>query len=225
MSKLVDILTKVLAIVGGISGPWGAYTAYDALKFKQPFDEHDQVAKSYLAQITSAEKRNDKGEVTRIRLLYETYEEKWRAARRIAQIVAPIESLATVFLTPEESSHLNDLLVRTAEGPTNPWLSPKTLGAAYLATKDFKSAAAQLSVAAQGSKDPNALALKAAAYSELASRATDPRIKSKYEITAAESYTAALKMKSISAELTGFAYANPSLKAALDHQGIKVKDL
>jgi len=207
-----------------VSGPWGAYTAYDAARFKQPFDEHDQIGKSYVAQIASAEKREDKAEITRVRILYEIYEEKWRAARKIAQIVAPIESLATVSLTLEERSNLSTLLDRTIEGPSQPWLSRKTLGAAYLATKDFKGAAAQLSVAAQENRDPKVLTLKAAAFSELAFQAMDPGMKSKYEAIAAESYAAALKGTRRSSDLTGFALAYPSLKAALDNQGVQLKD-
>ena len=92
--KVLKVVSKVVIVafplLGGLAGLWGAYTGYDASKFKQPFDEHDQLAKSYVAEITSAEKRNDINEVTRVRLLYEAFEEKSRAAKQIVQIVAPI---------------------------------------------------------------------------------------------------------------------------------------
>ena len=75
MNKLEKTITMTLAIVGGIAGPWGAYTAYDSSKFKQPFDEHSEIAKSFAAQIDSAEKRNDLEEVSQLAA-------KIRAARK-----------------------------------------------------------------------------------------------------------------------------------------------
>src|SRR5882672_487199 len=117
MNNLEKKITWALAVVGAVSGLWGAYTAYDASKFKQPFDEHDQVTKSYQAQIVSAEKRKDAPEVARVRLRFEEYEEKWRAARQIVQIVAPIESLAAVQITAEQDKTLKELLPKSSKGP------------------------------------------------------------------------------------------------------------
>ena len=210
------------AVIGCVGGLLGAYTAYDASKFKQPFDEHDQLAKSYVAQIISAEKRNDINEVTRVRLLYEAFEEKWRAARQIVRIVAPIESLAAVQLSAKQSTTLRELMVKAAEGPNPAALSSKTLGAAYLALNDFEAAATQLTVTTSKKNDPDAFALKAAAYSGLASHTTDPNMKQKYEAAAAVSFSAALKASPKSTELTGFAEANPSLKAILEEKGIEL---
>lgn len=211
-----------IAIIGGIAGPWGAYTAYDALKFKQPFDEHDQTAKSYIAQIASAENRKDASEVIRVRLLYEGFEEKWRAARQIAQLVAPIESLAVTKLTAEQSENLKGLFAKASEGSSQPSLPPKTLGAAYFAIKDYEGAVAQLNAVSGKNGDPRTLALKAAAYSELASTVADKSAKANYETAAVESYSAALKAAKGSSELSGFAVANPSLKSVLDNRGIEL---
>jgi uncharacterized protein HemY len=222
MNKAEKVVTMLAAFIGCVAGLWGAYTAYDASKFKQPFDEHDQLSKSYVAQITSAEKRNDINEVTRVRLLYEAFEEKWRAARQIVQIVAPIENLAAVQLSAKQSTTLRELMVKATEGPTPAVMSSTTLGAAYLALNDFEDAATQLSVATSKKKDPNAFALKAAAYSGLASSTTDPNVKQKYEAAAVASFSAALKASPKSTELTDFALANPSLKAILEEKGIKL---
>lgn len=222
MTRIEKNITMALAIIGGVAGPWGAYTAYDASKFKQPFDEHDQVAKSYLAQITSAENRKDATEVTRVRLLYEGFEEKWRAGRQIAQLVAPIESLAVTQLTLAQSQNLKGLVKKASEGSSQPSLPPKTLGAAYFAIKDFEGAVAQFNAAGSKNDDPKILALKAAAYSELAATVSDNAAKTNYETAAVESYSRALKETRGTSELSGFAVANPNLKAVLDSRGIEL---
>lgn len=222
MTKIVKFITETLPIVGGIAGLWGAYTAWDASKFRQPFDEHDQVAKSYRAQITSAENRKDAPEANRVRLLYEKFEERWRAARQIAQLVAPIESLAVTRLTVEQSENLKSLVAKASEGSSQPSLPPKTLGAAYFAIKDFEGAVAQLNAASNKNVDPKTLALKASAYSELASTVSDARAKSNFETAAVESYSEALKATKDTAEISGFAVASPSLKAVLDSRGIEL---
>jgi hypothetical protein len=224
MNKIEKYLTIAFAIVGGVAGPWGAYTAHDASKFKQPFDEHDEIAKSYTAQIFSAERRADTKEVTRIRLLYEVYEERWRAVRQIAQIVAPIENLDPVQLSAQQSEGLKILLARVSADPSHPTLPAKTLGAAYLAIKDFDNAAAQFNVATSKTNDSKILALKAAAFSGLAFRTTNPSMKLMYETTAVESYVAAQKVTPKSLGLTAFAVANPNLKAVLDNKGIEIMD-
>jgi FtsZ-interacting cell division protein ZipA len=219
--KILIVVLKVVIVLGGLSGLWSTYTTHDALKFKQPFEEHDQLAKSYVAQITSAEKRNDIKEVTRVRRDYEAFEEKWRAGRQIAKIVAPIESLAEVQLSAEETAALRELMAKGAEGPTAPVISATTLGAAYLALNDFEDSAKQLNIATSKKKDPNALALKAAAYGGLASHATTD-LKQKYEAAAVESFNAALKVSPKPTELTDFALAIPSLKAILEKNGVKL---
>ena len=55
MNKVEKIVTMVVAIGGGLAGLWGAYTAYDSSKFKQPFDEREQIVKSFKSQIESAD--------------------------------------------------------------------------------------------------------------------------------------------------------------------------
>jgi len=224
--KILIVVSKVVivavALLGGLTGLWSACTTRDALKFKQPFEEHDQLAKSYMAQITSAEKRNDLNEVTRVRRDYEAFEEKWRTGRQIAKIVAPIESLATAQLSAEETAALRELMVKGAGGLSPAVISSTTMGAAYLALNDFQDSAEQLNVATSKKKDPNAFALKAAAYSGLASHTTDPDLKQKYEIAAVASFNEALKASPKSTELTDFALAVPSLKAILEEKGFKL---
>ncbi len=224
MKKTEKYLTMALALIGAIAGLGGAYTAYDASKFKQPFDEHDQISKSYMAQISSAERRNDRKEVIRVRLLYEMYEEKWRAATRIAQIVSPLESLASVQLSTDQRLNLKELLRKVSEGPNQPTVSSKTLGAAYLAIHDFDSAATQLTLATSRRVDSNTLALKAAAFSGLAVGTSNPDAKSAYERTAAESYVAALKAAPRSGDVSGFAAGNPDLKRLLYDKGIALSN-
>lgn len=222
MTKIEKVVTMALAIVGGIAGPWGAYTAYDASKFRQPFDEHDQLARSYVSQISSAESRKDAPEVRRVRLLYEAFEERWRAARQIVQAVASIESLSVSQLSTEQSQNLKELLAKASEGQNQPSLSSRTLGAAYFAVKDYESAAVQLSAASSKNGDPKALALKAATYSALATNTKDESVKADYEAVAVESYLEALKATKNATQLSGFAVANASLRATLSNNGIKL---
>jgi len=222
MTKIEKFVTMALAIVGGIAGPWGAYTAYDASKFRQPFDEHDQLARSYVSQISSAESRKDAPEVRRVRLLYESFEERWRAARQIVQAVASIESLSVSQLSTDQSQNLKELLAKASAGQSQPILSSRTLGAAYFAVKDYESAAVQLSEASSKSGDPNALALKAATYSALATNTEDERVKANYEAVAVESYLEALKATKNAIQLSGFAVSNASLRATLSNNGIKL---
>jgi FtsZ-interacting cell division protein ZipA len=227
--KILIVVSKVVivavALLGGLTGLWSACTTHDALKFKQPFEEHDQLAKSYMGQITSAEKRNDLNEVTRVRRNYEAFEENWRAGRQIVQIVAPIESLASVQLSAKQITTLKELMAKAEEDPNPAPLSSKTLGAAYLALDDFQASAAQLTVTTSKKNDPDAFALKAAAYSGLASRTTDPDMKQKYEAAAAVSFSAALEAsptKFTSTKLRDFAQANPRLEAILKAKGIEL---
>jgi hypothetical protein len=76
-----------LPIIGAVAGIWGAYTAYDASKFKQPFDIHDKTVNSFHSQIASAEARKDTAEIVRIRLSYEKFEEDWRSARYWGHVI------------------------------------------------------------------------------------------------------------------------------------------
>src|SRR5450759_2816877 len=95
MNALEKYTTMFAAIIAAVAGIWGAYTNYDASKFKQPFDEHGQAVKSFQSQIASAEARKDNKEVIRVRLFYERFEEGWRDARKITGIVSPLVSLAS----------------------------------------------------------------------------------------------------------------------------------
>jgi hypothetical protein len=218
--KWMTIIGVVAGAVGAMTGIWGAYTAYDASRFKQPFDEHAEISKSFVSQIDSAEKRSDEKEATRVRIQYELYEEKWRAAREIAQIVRPVENLASVRFNEEELLKLKGLVEKVAHGPSQPALSPETLGAAYFAMGDFKNAAAQFNHLGQDSGKPNTSALKAAAFSELALEQHDPVIKDRYEEIAKKSYLEAVENSSEPEVLSDFATDNPKLKAVLENDGI-----
>ena len=227
--KVLKVVSKVVIVafplLGGLAGLWGAYTAHDALKFKQPFEEHEQLAKSYVGQIDSAEKRKDIKEATRIRLLYESFEERWRAGRQITKIVAPIENLTAGQLSPEETAALRELMAKAGSGgftPSPTVMSSTTLGAAYLALNDFEDSAEQLNVATSKRKDPNAFVLKAAAYSGLASKATAPDLKRKYEDATVTSFKEALKVSRKSTDFSDFVEAVPSLKMILKEKGVRL---
>ncbi len=222
MNKAEKIVTMVVAIGGGLAGLWGAYTAYDASKFKQPFDEHEQIVKSFTSQISSAEKRKDDKEVIRISLLYEKYEEKWRAARQVVKIIEPFENLATYSLSPNESKSLRQLLATVSSGESDLPIPTKTLGAAYLALGDYRRAVAQLNVVSSNN-DSNTYALKAAAYGGLANSTNDPKAKWTYQEAAVDSFALAHKASSNKDKnLYGFVTANPNLKKLLEEKGVEL---
>lgn len=221
--KIATGSTMFVALVGAVSGGWGAYTAFDASKFKQPFFEHQQIAKSFLAEVASAEARKDAPEATRIRLRYEQFEERWRASMQIAQIVAPVESLSVSQLSKDQSQRLKELLATASQGQSQPDLSAKTLGAAYFAVKDYKAAAVQLDAATSQHSEPDALALKAAAYSALAVSTSNLSDKKMYNDVAANSFSKALKITTNADQLSDFTIANPSLKAVLNEKGVEIK--
>lgn len=116
MSKAEKIITMIVAIGGGLAGVWGAYTAYDSSKFKQPFDEREQMVNSFTSQIASAEKRNAPEEVVRIRLELEKYEESWRSVRLLANLVKPIEELTVAILSDGQTETVRQLLSGISEG-------------------------------------------------------------------------------------------------------------
>ena len=210
-----------------IASIWNTCTVRDAAKFKQPLDEHDEVSKSFVSQISSAEKRHDNTEEIRIRLLYEKYEEGWRAARKIANIIAPFENLAIYQLSSNQQSDLTKLVDITLAAPYMSFLSQKTLGAVYLALGDYGKAATQLSAVSSETKDTNALALKAAAFGGLASNADNQIEKLQYENTATQTFLLATetakKLSGRTAELNSFAAANPGLLAILKAKNIELK--
>lgn len=211
-----------VAVVGAVAGIWGAYTAYDASKFKQPFDEHHQAAKSFLSQIASAEARKDRQEIIRVRLLYERFEEGWRGARQIAGLVSPLESLASANLNVDDVAAVKALLA-SSSAENSLQLPSKTLGAAYLAAGDYENAVRYLKDASTRTDDPQALALQSAAFGELAKSASTENMKASYEKSAVASFRAALASPSAkSIELSGFAKSNADLKAILTSHGVEL---
>ncbi len=223
MKKTEKIITMVVAIGGGFAGLWGAYTAYDASKFKQPFDEREQMVKSFTSQISSAEKRKDNKEAVRVSLLYEKYEEKWRAARQVVRLIEPFENLVTYSLSLNESTNLRQLLVTSSDGESNPLIPTKTLGAAYLALGEYQRAVAQLNVASNKNNDPNTYALQAAAYGGLANGTNNQKVKWTYQEAAIDNFALAHKALSGNEEkLYGFVLANPDLKILLEKKGVEL---
>ncbi|WP_009515471.1 hypothetical protein [Hydrogenophaga sp. PBC] len=222
MTTFERLTTISIAVIGAVSGSWGAYTAHEAAKFKQPFDEHHQMAESFHGQISSAEKRKDLKEVNRIRVLYEKFEEGWREARKISTIVAPVEALERTTLKYEETEKLKLLMARQENSDLN--LPPKTLGAAYLAIGDFTHAAQQLKVAASGTDDARVLALQSVAYEGLAKNAKTDDQRNAHEMSAVASFRNALNSSSAQhVELAAFAKANPDLNALLTVNGVTLE--
>ncbi|NMG77152.1 hypothetical protein [Aromatoleum diolicum] len=222
MNAVEKYTTMVVAIIGAVAGLWGAYTAYDASKFKQPFDEHGQAAKSFHSQIASAEARRDSKEIIRVRLLYEKFEEGWRDARKIAELVSPLESLASANLNIGDVAAVKALLA-SASAENSLQLSSKTLGAAYFAAGDYENAVRHLKDASARADDPQALALQSAAFGELAKNASTENMKVGYENSAVASFRAALASPSGKpVELSGFAKGNADLKAILTSKGVEL---
>jgi tetratricopeptide (TPR) repeat protein len=212
----------VIAIIGAIAGIWGAYTAYDASKFKQPFDEHSQIANSYNSQIASAEARKDSTEANRLRLQYEKFEEGWRNGLKIQGLVAPLESLASTELDTKDVAKVKSLL-SSASSANNLHLSSKTLGTAYFAIGDYENAIRHLKDASARNDDPQALALQSAAFGKLATTASTENKKVSYENSAVTSFRAAQDSPSAkSLELSGFVKGNTALKAILDVKGVAI---
>jgi hypothetical protein len=223
MNMLEKFSTMAVALFGAVAGLWGAYTAHDAAKFKQPFDERGQMASSFQSQIASAEKRKDAKEVLRVRVLYERFEEGWREGRKIIGLVAPVEALASTSLNNSDLAQLNELMSSSDKSEFN--VSPKTLGAAYLALGQYENAVRHFEVASKGSDDSRAFALQSAAFGELAKSASTDIVRSKYEDLAADSFRAALKSPTAKpVELSAFANANAELKAILSVKGIEITD-
>jgi len=226
MNKAEKIVTMVVAIGGGFAGLWGAYTAYDASKFKQPFEQRKQIVKSFTSQISSAEGRKDNKEVIRVSLLLEKYEEKWRAARHVAKLIEPFENLEIYSLDPIERKKLRQLLAIISDVKNDVLLPPKTLGADYLALGDYHRAVAQLKVASSHNDDMTANALQAAAYGYLANSAKDQAVKEGYQAAALARFDttqqAASKKIGELYKLRGFIAANQVLKTLLDEKGVEL---
>jgi hypothetical protein len=171
------IVAVVTGLTGAVSGLWGAYTAHEALQLKQPLDEHTEMVKSYLGQIDSAKSRKDWSTVTRLRIEYENYEEKWRTVKTVASIVKPITELQTATLSPAATRALTDLIAQLSTTPAVADSAPATMGAAYLALDRYDSALHEFSSAGAAPKN---LALKAAAWGGLASATSDVQLKQRY---------------------------------------------
>ena len=222
MNRTEKTVTMLVAVVGAIAGLWGAYAAHQATRLRHPLEEHEQMARSFHGQILSAEKRNDAKEVIRIRLDYERFEEGWRRARRIALMVAPVEALAGTKISANQTEALASL-VKTLPDELNYGVSDRTLGAAYLAIGDYETAARHLTAASTGRDDPKALALRSAAFGELANAAQKESERSQYAELAAESFRAALNSPSANVtELSGFAKINAALEGILATHGVEM---
>lgn len=222
MNKIEKFSTITIAIIGAISGIWGAYTAYDASKFKQPFDEHSQIANSFQSQINSAEKRKYKNEINRVRVAYEKFEEDWRSARKITDLVAPIETLATATLDKKQVSELKSLLV-SASNMNELSVPPRTLGSAYLAVGNYEDAVKQLKIASAKADDPNALVLQSVALGQLAKNAQTEGLKMDFKNSAANSFQAAIDSPSVKiGKISNFVKGNAELRALIKEKNIKL---
>lgn len=168
IEKIVAIVVSILGAFGGLAGLWGAYSAYDAAKFKEPYVKHEELVKSFLSQIGSAENRKDDQEANRVRVKYERFEESWRDNQRLAAIVAPIGNLAAVELSDSQLKEVGGLLASVQSEQPASEESPRVLGSAYFALGEFDQALKAYQTAANISpKDPDIFALKAATYAQL----------------------------------------------------------
>lgn len=224
MKTTEKVLTMVVAFVGAVSGLWGAFTAHEAAKFKQPFDEHDQIVASFEKQIGSAEKRRDHKEILRVRIAFEKFEENWRRGREIAGLVAPVEALAVNMLDAQQLAELK-LLFSEESMLSMAWLPAKTRGAAYFAVGDYANAAKYLKVASEENRDPKVLVLESAALGELANSAGEEKDKRAYRDMAVKSFEDALDSPMAKPyEFSQFAKKNASLGEILSQKGIVLEE-
>lgn len=223
MNKAEKIVTMIVASVGGGAGLWGAYTSYDASKFTQPFDEREQIVKSFTTQIGSAEKRKDIAEVNRVRLLLEKYEESWRSARKLAKLVEPLESLKTTKLSERESHDIRELLDSWSKSEDRVSISPKTLGAAYYVAGNYQQAINQLSLVSANTNDPSVNVLKAVSFAELASSEFDQEVATAHQASAFDFFLNAKKeAPNKNQEILEFSATSDGLKKLLEEKGIEL---
>lgn len=223
MNKAEKIITMIVAMVGGAAGLWGAYTAHDASKFTQPFDEREQIVKSFANQIDRAEKRNDTDEVTRVSLLLEKYEENWRSSRLLSRLVEPIEELATAQLGESENQDITNLIASWQGSPSNVVIPPKTLGAAYFAIGDYPQAIKQLNLVTGHSDAWRTGTIKAAAYAQLASEAENQEAASALKASSVSSFLSAQAATAYDpVRISGFVASSPELKKLLKEEGIEL---
>jgi hypothetical protein len=176
MNRIEKYATIGLAVIGGIAGLWGAYTAHDAMKFQQPLDEHSKIVLSFHNQIASAEKHREESDIIRVRLEYEKYEENWRNGRRLSALVSPIESLAAHRVSDDERNEITQLLNSMGSAQASSLLDNRTLGAAYFAVGRYDEASVHFLAASKERPDPSSLALQAASLKRLSEEEQDPRL-------------------------------------------------
>lgn len=216
MSKAEKIITMLVAIGGGAAGLWGAYTAHDASKFKQPFDEREQMVNSFASQIASAEKRNAEEDVIRIRLDLEKYEESWRAVRQLTNLVKPIENLSATNLSQNQTDAVRQLLNALSAENIGSSVPPKTLGAAYLVAGNYGQAINQFNSASLASSESNLNALQAVAYGRLAIGTDNPELRATYEESAMNHFISARNVDSEQRrKVSDFLASDPELEILL----------
>jgi hypothetical protein len=212
--KCIGVIVALTALIGAVTGVW-------ALMAKQPLDEHTEVAKSFLGQIDSASARADSREVTRVRLLYEEWEQHWRNERVIVALVRPLQQLESTQLSPSDTQRLAQLV--GGKAVTHTAASAAALGAAYIALNDYRNAATQLSGV---TSDPKTLVLKAVAFDGLSKDTSDATLKAQYFDTARQSLDKGIAGSRLTGEyqtVQRFVEASPGLvelrEAGLQHRG------
>lgn len=177
MNRIEKYSTIGLAVIGGMAGLWGAYTAHDASKFQQPLDEHAKIVLSFQNQISSAEKHRGETEIIRVRLEYEEYEESWRNGRRLSALVSPIESLAAHRVTDLERNEISQLLESIGGANAPLLLDNRTLGAAYFAVGSYELASEHFLVSSAERSDQPSAILRVASLNRLSQEQQDPNLK------------------------------------------------
>ena len=167
--KWIPIISLCLAVVAtGLGG--GGIFSWCQYRHDVKRETVRDYWSSFTEQIKSAETREDKSDVERLRLQYEREQEAWRAQQNL-QIVAPREvGRGTAALSKEEIDHLRELLAQSASLPLAVTSAEGSLlrGNSYFKTGQYDLAIREYSQSlVLNPTNSEAYHSRAAAYNEL----------------------------------------------------------
>lgn len=213
IEKMAGIAIALIGAFGGLAGLWGAYTAHDAAKFKEPFFRHEKIAKSFHSQIESAEKRKDNEEVARVRITYEQFEESWRASKKLTALVFPIDSLASFTLPRANIDQIRQLVASIEKQPGLAEHQERILGSAHLVLGEYKEALRRYNIAEKTSQnEADIYTLQAAAYAGLADEESNPQKRDEAHRQAVKLIELAASVKKNMGKLTEYLKENDRLR-------------